>query len=117
MESKTYTIDASGKSIGRVATEAAMILMGKNSPHFQNNQVIDHKVVIENASKAKISQKKMRTTEYARFSGFPGGLAFDTMEKIVKDKGYGEIFKKAVYGMLPGNKLRAPRMKNITITE
>ena len=96
MEPKTYTIDASGKAPGRVATEAAMILMGKNTPDFVNNKVANHKVTIENASKAKISQKKMKTTDYSQYSGYPGGLKFVTMEKVIEKFGYGEIFKKAV---------------------
>jgi large subunit ribosomal protein L13 len=117
MEPVNYTIDAAGKAVGRVATEAAMILMGKNSPDFANNKVLNHKVTIENASKARISPKKMKSTEYAKYSGYPGGLRFETMEKVIADKGYEEVFKRAVYGMLPGNKLRDPRMKNLTITD
>jgi large subunit ribosomal protein L13 len=117
MEAKEYTIDATGKAVGRVATEVAMILMGKNSPDFANNKVAPNKVTIENASKAKISPKKMKEVDYAKYSGYPGGLRFETMEKVIEKKGYAEIFKRAVYGMLPGNKLRSPRMKNLTITE
>jgi large subunit ribosomal protein L13 len=117
MEAKEFTIDATGKAVGRVATEAAVILMGKNSPDFAKNKVLNHKVTIENASKAKISPKKMREVEYAKYSGYPGGLRFETMEKVIEKKGYEEVFKRAVYGMLPGNKLRSPRMKNLTVTE
>lgn len=117
MEPVNYTIDATGKSVGRVATEVAMILMGKNTPAFANNKVANHKVTIENASKANISPKKMKNTEYAKYSGYPGGLKFVTMEKVVEKHGYGEVFRRAVYGMLPGNKLRDPRMKNLTITD
>ncbi|MFT5359665.1 MAG: large subunit ribosomal protein L13 [Candidatus Paceibacteria bacterium] len=117
MEPKTYTIDATGESVGRVASKVAVILMGKNATDFMNNKVANHKVTIENASKAKISQKKMKTTEYSQYSGYPGGLKFVTMERVIEKFGYSEVFKKAVYGMLPGNKLRSPRMKNLTITE
>jgi|APSaa5957512622_1039677.scaffolds.fasta_scaffold289565_1 large subunit ribosomal protein L13 len=117
MEPKTYTIDATGESVGRIASKVATILMGKNTADFMNNKVANHKVTIENASKAKISQKKKKTTEYSQYSGYPGGLKFVTMERVIEKFGYGEVFKKAVYGMLPGNKLRSPRMKNLTITE
>ncbi len=117
MEPVNYTIDATGKSLGRVATEVAMILMGKNTPDFSNNKVTNNRVLVENASKAKISQKKIKTTSYAQYSGYPGGLKFVSMERMIEKKGYEEIFKKAIYGMLPGNKLRSLRMKNLTITE
>lgn len=117
MEPVNYTIDAAGKSVGRVATEAAVILMGKNSPDFANNKVVNHKVTIENAAQANISTKKKKTTSYAHYSGYPGGLRFETMERAIEKKGYEEVFKRAVYGMLPSNKLRNPRMKNLTITD
>ncbi|NCS99715.1 50S ribosomal protein L13 [Candidatus Parcubacteria bacterium] len=117
MEPVKYTIDATGRSLGRIASEVAIILMGKNSPDFANNKVANNKVLIENASKANISQKKKKTTEYAQYSGYPGGLKFVSMEKTIEKKGYEEVFKKAVYGMLPGNKLRSLRMKNLTITD
>ena len=117
MEKKTYTINAEGKRIGRVASEAAKILMGKQSASYAPNKVIDVSVTITNVSKADISEKKKETTSYARYSGYPGGLKFPTMERIISKKGYSEIFRMAVKGMLPKNKL-APRMiKNLKITE
>lgn len=112
-----YTIDATGKTIGRIATEAATLLMGKNTPDFQKNTVAPHKVLITNASKVRITAKKMKTVEHNRYSGYPGGFVSETIEEIVSHKGYAEIFKLAVYGMLPGNKLRPIMMKNLTITE
>ena len=110
-----YKLDAKGKKLGRVATEAATLLMGKNSVDFQRNKVADIKVLIENVSDLDISEKKMNNKEYKRYSGYPGGLKIKKMKEIVAKKGYGEVIKKAVYGMLPSNKLRAKIIKNLII--
>jgi len=112
-----YKIDASEKVLGRIASEVAQILMGKNLPNFQRHELSGNKVHIINASKAKISIKKLESKEYKRYSGYPGGLKTSNMEKIIAKKGYSELFRKAVYGMLPSNKLRAVIMKNLTISE
>ncbi len=117
MEKKSHTINAEGKKIGRVASEAAKILMGKTSASYASNKVADVFVHITNASKADISEKKKDEKKYARYSGYPGGLKFPTMAKVISKKGYSEVFRIAVKGMLPKNKL-APRMlKNLKITE
>ncbi|MFA5933689.1 MAG: 50S ribosomal protein L13 [Candidatus Paceibacterota bacterium] len=113
----THTIDAKGKAIGRVASEAAIILMGKNETDFAKNVVSKNKVIIINASKAKISAKKLTEVEYERYSGYPGGLTKQKMGDVIYKKGYGELFKMAVNGMLPKNKLQSLMMKNLTITE
>lgn len=110
-----HIINAENKSLGRVASEAAIILMGKNSTDFARNTVPAVKVTITNASKADISLKKMESKLYKNYSGYPGGLKESTMKKVVGDKGYQEIFKKAVYGMLPINKLRPIMIKNLII--
>lgn len=110
-------IDATNKSIGRVATEAAMALMGKDNPDFQPNKLADVTVIIENASKTKITDKKKDEKQYPKYSGYPGGLKFESLRKIIETKGYEEVYKKAVKGMLPSNKLRDPRLKNLKITD
>lgn len=112
-----HTIDAKDKALGRVATAAAVFLMGKDDPAFQRNVAPNVKVKILNASKAKISQKKMQEKTYQNYSGYPGGRKVFTMEKLIEKKGYEEVFRKAVRGMLPSNKLRAVMMKNLIITE
>ncbi len=113
----THTIDAKGKKLGRVATEAAVILMGKTTPDFVKNKTSPVKVTITNASKAAISEKKLDEKIYRTYSGYPGGLKTKTMRQVTQKLGYSEIFQDAIYGMLPNNKLRKPRMKNLTITE
>lgn len=112
-----HTIDATGKKLGRVATEVAVLLMGKDTPDFKRNVPADVKVNVTNASKLDITPKKMETKEYKRYSGYPGGLKTRKMSQEVAKHGYSETIKKAVYGMLPSNKLRAVIMKNLIITE
>jgi large subunit ribosomal protein L13 len=113
----THTIDAAGKSLGRVATEAATHLMGKHTPAFRRNLPGTTSVTIVNVSKLKISEKKRVQELYSRYSGYPGGLTQLRMEEVIAKKGYTEIVRVAVKGMLPKNRLQAPRMKRLTISE
>lgn len=112
-----HTIDATGKKIGRVAGEAAVILMGKNKTSFRRNVVSGEKVSILNAGKLSVSAKKKDGKTYRRYSGYPGGLKEETLGEMVEKKGYREALRKAVYGMLPGNRLRPRMMKNLEISE
>lgn len=112
-----HTIDATNKKLGRVATEAAKVLMGKSAATYKPNVAPDVKVVISNASKADISTKKKNDKVYTRYTGHPGGLKKLTMEHVIAKKGYAELFRKAVKGMLPKNKLQVKMMKNLTVTE
>jgi len=113
-----YTIDAKKKKLGRVATEAASLLMGKNTSTFTRNKIpAGIAVEIINVSQAEISQKKLKETEYAKYSGYPGGLRYESIENVISKKGYAEIFRRAVYGMLPSNKLRPIMIKKLTIKE
>jgi len=111
------TIDAQNRPIGRVATEAVVALMGKDKVDYQPNKQPTTKVKIENASKVKITQKKMKEKVYTRYTEYPGGLRKRTLEELIEKKGYEEVFKKAVYGMLPDNKLRKLMMNNLEVTE
>ena len=72
-----HAIDASGKILGRLATEVATILMGKNKPQFVPYLDTGDFVVVTNASKVKVTGKKMKDKTYTRHSGYPGGLASD----------------------------------------
>ena len=114
---KKHVIDATNKRVGRVATTVATILMGKDKPDYQANVFPSVSVHITNTSKADISEKKKDLKRYSNYSGYPGGLKKPTMKQVIEKKGYSEVFEKAVYGMLPSNKLRSRMMKNLTITE
>lgn len=112
-----YTVDATNKSLGRVATEVATLLMGKNNVGFVRNEVTDTKVTVENASKLKIDPRKLLTKKYNSFSGYPGGLKQTSMKHMIEKKGYSEVVHIAVKGMLPDNKLKTEFLKHLTINE
>ena len=112
-----YILDAKSKKLGRIASQAASLLIGKNTTSFVRNAVPNVKVKIINVGKADIRNKKLDSKEYKQFSGYPGGLKLTSMKKLTKDKGFKESFKIAVYGMLPKNKLRSEMIKNLIIIE
>lgn len=112
-----HTIDATNKKLGRVASQAAAILMGKHSTAFARNVIHADEVHIVNASKADINDAKLQTKVYRTYSGFPGGLKDATAKKVVERKGYAELFRTAIVGMLPKNKLQTPMMKKLKISE
>ncbi len=114
---KTHTIDAQAKKIGRIASEAAKVLMGKSSTAYAPNVVPEIEVHIINVSKADVSEKKKDEKIYYRYTGYPGGLIDTTMKRMIEKKGMSEVFRIAVKGMLPKNKLTAQIMKNLVITE
>lgn len=114
---KKFTIDAKGKKLGRVASEVASILMGKNRTDFAKNVVPDVEVVVTNAGQLDITQKKQDEKEYRHYSGYPGGLRFQKLSDALKKKGIGEVVRHTVSGMLPKNKLRKIMIKNLSVTE
>lgn len=114
---KKIEINAQGERVGRVASKAANFLMGKDSVDFAKNKTPKIEVKITNASKLEISEGKKQGKVYTHYTGYPGGLRETQMGKLIEKKGYGEVIKKAVYGMLPGNKLRSEMMKHLTIEE
>ncbi|MBI3573817.1 uL13 family ribosomal protein [Candidatus Kaiserbacteria bacterium] len=117
MQTKNYTIDAKGKKLGRVASEAASILMGKNIVTFVRNKAPDVRVEVVNASKLSISEKHRTGHKYARFSGYQGGLKFETLDALAKRRGYREIVMHAIRGMIPKTKLRPGMLKRLVISE
>ena len=117
MKNQAITIDAAGKALGRVASEAAVALRNKNSADFERHIAPSIKVSIINASQMDISDKKKKTKVYHHYSGYPGGLKSETLDKIIDKKGYRDALARAIKGMLPSNKLRTETMKNLTITE
>jgi large subunit ribosomal protein L13 len=110
-----YTIDAQGKKIGRIASEAAACLMGKNSVSFAKNKALQCVVEVINAEKLDISAKKKVGDVYVTYTGFRGGLKDESLGELLKRRGATEVLNRAIYGMLPDNKLRDPRMKNLSI--
>ena len=114
---KEYTIDAINRPLGRVATEVATLLMGKNTPEFRRNIAPKVNVKVVNVSQLLITAKKAGEKNYITYSGYPGGQKSEPLAKVAKDKGYSEVLKRAVKGMLPSNKLRSVMLKNLSIDE
>ena len=113
----SYTIDAAGRTMGRVASEAAQCLLGKKSAQFVKNKVLPVDVTITNAAKLRLPEKRVSSKEYTRYTGYPGGLREYTLADLIAKKGIASALEKAVDGMLPRNKLRKERMKRLTITD
>lgn len=107
-----HKMDATNQSLGRLASKVALILRGKTSPAFQPHILSREKVLVENVQKIKLTGKKMDEKRYYHYSGYPGGLK----EKKIKDvlqKNPQEVLRRAVWGMLPKNKLRKEMIKNL----
>ena len=113
----THSIDAQNKRLGRVASEAARFLSGKESVNYAKNKITGDFVTITNASKLVISEKKSLGKKYVTYTMYPGGLKSETLSERRKRKGIVDVLHKAVRGMLPANKLRPRILKRLKITE
>lgn len=100
-----YLVDVKGKVLGRVATEIAHKLTGKGKPYFVRHLDCGDHVVVVNAQQVVVTGKKERAKIYTRYSGYPGGLKKKALWQLRRDKPR-EIIRRAVWGMLPKNKLR-----------
>ena len=115
---KNYVVDVKEEnvSLGRIATKIADMLRGKNTAEFVANQVPAVCVSVKNVDALPMSEKKL-AEQYTHYTGYPGGLRYTSRSKIIEKKGHAEVLRRAVYGMLPKNKLRSRFMKNLVIEE
>lgn len=111
-----YIIDAKGKRLGRIASEAAYLLRGKALASFTRNELPDVQVVIQHAGELALTLKKRSGTVYKRYSGYPGGLKAETLEERITKKGIGEALRKVILGMLPRNRQRARIIRGLTVS-
>lgn len=114
MERKTYIISAEGKVLGRLASNIAVILRGKQKPDFEPYKDIGDFVVVKNISKIKLTGKKAQKKVYYRHSGYMGGLKKTKIRKLLEENPR-EVLKKAVFGMLCKNKLRDKQIRRLKI--
>ncbi len=117
IQTKEKIIDSAGRTLGRVASEVAMSLMGKTKATFERNIYSGFPVKVINASKLRITAKKLAEIYHTRYSGIPGGLRILKGTETAEKKGLKELIKLATFQMLPGNKLRRTMMKNLTIED
>ncbi len=114
IERQWHVVDASGKILGRLATQVASLLMGKHKPIFSYNLDTGDFVVVINADKVRVTGNKAKQKVYYRHSGYPGGLKSITLEKMMQTNPT-RVIEYAVKGMLPHNRLGASMRKKLRV--
>jgi large subunit ribosomal protein L13 len=109
MQRKTHTIDATGQVLGRLATHIVTLLRGKHRPDFAPHKDEGDFVIVMHSDKIKLTGKKIEQKIYYHHSGYLGGLKGTPVKKLLNERPT-EVIRKAVYGMLPKNKLRAKQI-------
>ena len=111
---KWWVIDVNGKTLGRVATEIAVLLQGKNKPIYSPNMDTGDFVVVINAAKVHVTGKKVKDKIYYRHTNYPGGLKSISLEKVMQTKPT-RVIEHAVKGMLPHTRLGAAMRKKLRV--
>jgi large subunit ribosomal protein L13 len=114
VERKWYVVDAEGKTLGRMASEVAAILRGKNKPTFTPHVDCGDYVIVINAEKVAVTGKKRQEKIYKRHTGYPGGLRELTFEQLL-EKHPEEVVKHAIKGMMPTGKLGRQMYKKLKV--
>ncbi len=109
-----HVIDAAGQILGKIATQAAGLLMGKHKPLFNRHLDVGDYVVVVNAEKFRVTGDKLRQKLYYRHSGYPGGFKSVSLERMLESHPT-RVIEFAVKGMLPHNRLEAQMMKRLRI--
>ena len=108
-----HILDATDRVLGKLATEVAVLLRGKNKVGFAPYKDFGDFVTVKNLDKMKITGNKFEDKIYYHHTLYLGGLKKATMKEVVTKKGYSEVLRKAVMGMLTKNKLRAKQIKRL----
>ncbi len=114
IEKNWWLVNAEGKVLGRLATEVAVLLRGKRKPEFVDFLDSGDFVIVINAEKVKVTGKKMDQKKYYSHSGYPGGIKEKSYKELLENKPE-EIIKKAVWGMIPKNKLGRAVYKKLKV--
>ena len=114
VERKWYVVDAEGQTLGRLATEIAHILRGKNKPQYTPHVDTGDFVVVVNAEKVVVTGRKAEQKVYRRHSGYPGGLKETSYEQMMERRPT-EILRRAVKGMMPKNRLARQQLRKLKI--
>ena len=114
IQRKWYVVDAEGQTLGRLASEVAKILRGKNKPIYTPHVDTGDHVIIVNADKINVTGKKLDQKIYRRHSGYVGGLKETTL-RVMLDKKPADVFYHAVKGMLPKNVLGRQMLKKLKV--
>jgi large subunit ribosomal protein L13 len=111
---KWYIVDAKGQVLGRLASEIAKVIRGKNKPTFTPNFDTGDFVVVINASQVKVTGKRELLKTYSHHSGYPGGLKTKSFEELIAKKPE-YVIESAVKGMLPKNRLGNKLIKKLKV--
>jgi large subunit ribosomal protein L13 len=111
---KWWLINAEGKILGRLATQISILLRGKKKPEFVNFMDSGDFVIVINAEKINITGRKIEQKKYYSHSGYPGGLKEKTLKELLEKKPE-EVIRKAVWGMIPKNKLGRAVYKKLKV--
>ena len=104
IDRKWFVVDASGKTLGRLATEAASVLAGKRNPQYTPYIDVGDHVVVVNAEKIRLTGLKSQNKLYRRYTGFPGGLREESFVNLLARRPE-QIVEQAIKGMLPKSKM------------
>ncbi|MDP2820832.1 MAG: 50S ribosomal protein L13 [bacterium] len=114
IERKTYTIDANGKILGRLASKIAVLLMGKNKPSFIKNKDMGDFVIVKNVSKIRFTGNKIKKKIFYRHTGYIGSLKKITLGKAFEENP-AKVLRASIFGMLPKNRQRKERLRRLKI--
>jgi large subunit ribosomal protein L13 len=109
-----HVIDASGKTLGRLASVVATLLMGKHKPIYTPNLNTGDFVIVVNAAKVRVTGNKAQQKVYYRHSGYPGGLKSVTLERMMQTHPT-RVIEYAVKGMLPHNRLGRDMLRRLKV--
>ncbi len=107
-------VDADGATLGRLATRIATLLRGKHRAMFSTHIDTGDPVIVLNASKIKVTGRKLQAKQYVRHSGYPGGLRTESLERLLARRPE-EVIRRAVRGMLPQNRLGEQMMRKLHV--
>jgi large subunit ribosomal protein L13 len=113
-ERNWLVVDASGKTLGRLATQIADILRGKRKPEYTPHVDVGDFVIVVNAERISVTGKKRQEKRYYRHSGYPGGLRSRTLEEMLARRPE-EVIRLAVKGMLPRNRLARAQLRKLKV--
>ena len=109
-----FVVDATDQILGRLSSEVAKIIRGKNKTYFTPHVDCGDFVIVINAEKVRLTGKKLTDKQYLRYTGYPGGERWSTPEELLK-KNPASIIERAVKGMLPRNRLGNAIIKNLYV--
>jgi large subunit ribosomal protein L13 len=109
-----HEIDATGRPLGRLASEVAILLIGKHKPEYTNHIDVGDSVVVKNAEKVALTGNKMNQKVYQKHSNYPGGFKEVSVKKRLSEQPH-KVVELAVARMLPKNKLQTPRMRRLKV--